>query len=38
MMGRDGKIQALEKDMETVRNEVKISQESQVGRMVKEEF
>jgi len=32
MMGRDGKIQTLEKDIETVRNEVKTSQESQVCR------
>lgn len=30
MMGRDAKIQALEKDIETVRNEVKASQEIQV--------
>jgi hypothetical protein len=29
-MGKDSKIQALEKDIEIVRNEVKISQESQV--------
>ena len=29
-MGRDAKIQALEKDIETVRNEVKASQEIQV--------
>jgi hypothetical protein len=31
-MGRDGKIQTLEKDIEAVRNEVKTSQESQVCR------
>jgi len=30
MMGKDSKIQALEKDIEIVRNEVKTSQESQV--------
>lgn len=30
MMNKDGKIQALEKDVETIRNEVKSSQESQV--------
>jgi len=30
MMGKDGKIQTLEKDIEVVRNEVKTSQESQV--------
>lgn len=30
MMGKDGRIQALEKDIDTIRNEVKTSQESQV--------
>ena len=30
MMGRDGKIQMLEKDVETVRVEIKTSQENQV--------
>lgn len=29
-MGKDGKIQILEKDIDVVRNEVKTSQESQV--------
>ena len=29
-IAKDGKIQTLEKDIETVRNEVKTSQESQV--------
>lgn len=29
-MGKDGKIQVLEKDIDTTRNEVKTSQESQV--------
>jgi hypothetical protein len=35
MMGRNGKIQTLEKEIETVRNEVRTSQESQVGRKSK---
>ena len=30
MMGKEGKIQLLEKDIETVRGEVKTSQENQV--------
>ena len=30
MTNKDGKIQTLEKDVETVRNEVKTSQENQV--------
>lgn len=30
MMSKDGKIQGLEKDVETIRNEVKSGQESQV--------
>ncbi len=32
MMGKDGKIQTLEKDIDVVRNEVKTSQESQVWK------
>ena len=32
MIAKDGKIQALEKDIETVRGEVKTSQENQVCR------
>jgi hypothetical protein len=31
-MGKDGKIQTLEKDIDVVRNEVKTSQESQVWK------
>jgi len=31
MLGKDGKIQTLEKDIDTMRNEVKTSQENQVG-------
>jgi hypothetical protein len=30
MVGKDNKIQTLEKDVETVRNEVKTTQENQV--------